>query len=178
MMATTKNTPHLRLVTSEVSLQSVVKAAISGATVQGLLFPIPKPNVLWFVDVSALEQESLVQILQSTPPKWVIDVRAAPRFDLGRVSRMEVFRTFQQFGIRYVDLLGALAISDYRSAQLNPALLAMPINAVLRSDSITSSGPIMFLFDNRDLMDFAASELPLRFEHQPKEGWETVKLSA
>jgi hypothetical protein len=107
--------------------------------------------LLW--DIGKVDRDSFLSVLQDFRPEWVVDVRIAPRFDRLAGGRHFAFNALENLGIRYVDLFGVLGLKTYQDVDINPSCWSRELaNKVAQTHC---SGPYLFLFDNRQLLDAA-----------------------
>jgi hypothetical protein len=105
--------------------------------VQGALFPEPKHGVLIFVYCGEVHEDEFLKTLEYARPSSVVDLRAAPRFDIGYLNRFTVFDVFEKLEINYVD------IHSYAAGTSDPKRVLLNLVEVLRTVSVTR--PIVFL---------------------------------
>ena len=94
------------------------------ATWQATLFAQSNPSLLVFIDFERVTESDFLTVVVAARPRFVIDLRLAPYFDIGATSRKLVFSLFTQHATKYIDLAGRLAIKDHKDARLNPKVLS------------------------------------------------------
>src|SRR5229473_2377158 len=76
---------------------------------QNTLFADDHPSLLVVVDFEKLGASDFLALFTTGRPKFVLDLRRVPRFDIGHLNRRLVFDLFVEGRIEYVDLSGRLA---------------------------------------------------------------------
>jgi hypothetical protein len=143
---------------------------------QSTLFGTEHPSLLVFVHFDRVSEADFLSLLTGCRPRYVIDLRRVPRFDVGGLNRRLVFSLFSQTSSQYVDLSGQLRITAERDARLNPALLVSDLqNAAFRTQKPTQ-GPIAFLVDapqfEENYIELLAGSLP----SFGRVGWDVLRL--
>src|SRR5689334_13062133 len=103
--------------------------------------------------MEATRESDFLSLLTDSRPQLVIDLRLAPRFDVGALNRRLVFALFQQTDSRYADLSGEMDLRSSKDARLNPSLLAQRVQRYRNPDRSSVSGPIVFLVDESQFDD-------------------------
>lgn len=177
-MADKKRPAHLKLVCSTSDQIPGEPPTRSTSSVQAELFPMSKPWLLIFTDTCELSAEHFVQLLSQARPTFVLDIRPTPRFDMGRLNRRLAFEIFRENHIRYVDVAGLAGVSSKWDANLNPSFLAESINKTLQIKGASSEGPIVLLFDNRDLLNSAMEVFPKALLKNNRNRWDVCVAPA
>lgn len=151
-MADSKGVTRMKLLKPLGSLAEGQKTRYRRMIFQPALFPIPKASQLIFADTTILSGDRFISLLIEAQPSVIVDMRPTPRFDLGRLNRKTAFELFKENRIRYIDTTGILGISSRWDVNLNPALVVTKLNKFLREPKSVSHGPIVFLFDDDDLL--------------------------
>ncbi|MGD0669524.1 MAG: hypothetical protein ABSB23_18350 [Bryobacteraceae bacterium] len=114
--------------------------------VQEALFPSPNKALAVFVAVPEITENEFTVALESSRPTFVLELRACPRFDVGRLNRREAFQRFQNVNAQYVDVSSCAP----SSGEIDVILTLRNVLAQLRVP-----GPLMFLLDSSsgDLAD-------------------------
>lgn len=160
---------HLRLIADPKA-----DAAPRGSSVQGLLFPTPDRAALFFVNVAQISGSEFISLVETAHPTWVVDVRASPRFDFGRLTRQNVFALFAAQGCSYIDLGAKLKIETRQDARWNPVFLAEALSEHFRHQGTQFCGPVVLLFDDERLLLAADEKLPSALQPSPPTGWKTI----
>lgn len=142
---------------------------------QSNLFTRNDPALILFVETSQITDADFLTVLVAANLRYVIDLRLAPRFDIGTLSRKSVFALFAKANIRYYDFAGRLGVSSARDAKMNPQLLASEIVQSIFSPN-PIEGPIAFLVDAAQFSDGYMHALVKGFPANGDRGWETLKL--
>jgi hypothetical protein len=95
---------HLRLVVSNVDDKPRVFSSEDTHPYQRVLFPKNTSSLLVHVDINLLNEHGFHTFLDVIQPHWVIDIRKAPRFDIGNLHRKYVLSHFSKNNIQYRDL--------------------------------------------------------------------------
>ena len=114
-----RNTLGPRLVYSRKPNRVDPKALVrKEAGPQASLFGERKPGVVVFVEVARISDSEFVGLLNDIEPAVIFDLRAVPRFDLGRLNRKVAFSLFEKLGARYVDASIPLMTGTKRDSAL------------------------------------------------------------
>jgi len=154
-----KPPPFLRIVRPE-EIPSLVAEDFAPQTWQSNLFASTDPSQIIFVNVSLLDERDFLTVLIASKMRFAIDLRQAPRFDIGNLNRRLVFALFEKNFTKYLDVTGRLQITDVRDVRLNPVMLAAYLQQQLSSNE-RLNGPLVFFVDEAQFVDeymFALSE--------------------
>ena len=88
------------------------------APFQAGLFSVPDATLLIFVFFPKVNEKQFRYVLSEMKPTTVVDMRPAPRFDLGRLDRREALGIFEHIGAIYFDLGTALGINGCSDSEL------------------------------------------------------------
>lgn len=163
---------HLKLVKPDVERDGLKTVISSTQEIQADLFPIAKPWLMIFTDVSQLSADSFVMLINEARPTVILDVRPAPRFDMGRLNRRRVFEIFEQNHIQYVDVAGLAGVTSRWDANLNPSFLVETINKQLYQGSATAEGPIVVLCDDKECLNSAMMVFPKQIKSNERCKWD------
>lgn len=164
----------LRLVEPIPALPAVNTEDFKPSEWQSTLFAQDNPALLIFVDFVDISESDFLTILTSAKPKFMIDLRLAPRFDIGAINRKLVFSLFQQLGTNYFDLSGRLGVRSLNDARLNPSLLAEAIQDAVFPKKTLIQGPIVFLVDKNQFQEDYISNLTNGLDSSSDIGWEIL----
>jgi hypothetical protein len=151
--------PHLRLVEPAAKPTSD-RTGTKLSAVQPDLFPMAKPHLLIFANATHLSEENVTSLILQAQPTLVLDLRPFPRFDFGRLNRKAIFDLFQKSAVVYLDVTGLVGITSRLDANFNPCLMVSSINDILNAKSLSVVGPILFLFDDSDLLSSSIKVFP------------------
>lgn len=154
-MARRSSPAFLRLVHSGSTPQQVSETEAAGR-VQESFLPSGNPNTLIFLAWDRASADDLMDIFELSRPKMIFDLRVAPRFDLGQLTRRAFFKLLQEYDCQYIDLLGRIGADSLNSAITNPALVASEAVKFTEKLRNPNAGPIVFFHDD-DLIDDAYS---------------------
>jgi len=141
---------------------------------QGLLFPLPKRDLLIFLVVPRITEDEFRKTLEAAKPTIILELRRSPRFDIGRMNRQEAFRWFETVQSRYYDLPS----NDPREGTFDPVIL---VQSFLKGPGVRPEGPILLLInelpareqpDDQKLISRIAGLFASASKHQ----WETVEV--
>jgi hypothetical protein len=117
------------------------------------------------------------ELLGDIRPRWLIDLRPLPRFDIDHMNRRRAFDLFERYGVDYRDVAGLLGIASRTDASLSSGRIADEVIKILIESGVKSSpGPIIFLVDDDELAQASTTVFPKRLRPRPKGGWETQIL--
>src|SRR5580698_6971515 len=108
-----KPRPHfLRLVDTTSAPDPVTHETFSRADWKTTLFANENPTLIVFISFQEISESDFTTVLTSARPKFLYDLRHVPRFDIGSLSRRQVFSLFSTTGIQYVDLSRSLNTAE------------------------------------------------------------------
>jgi hypothetical protein len=126
---------------SEITAKNFLAAL---PTVQANLFPVPRAGLLIFVFFTEVSEDEFRKTLEFAKPSVVVELRNAPRFDIGRLNRQAVFQYFDKEHSKYLDLT-----SPKTGQSVRPDLIDQ-IKESFNSNHVQFDKPIMFLFNSRN----------------------------
>jgi hypothetical protein len=170
-----RNTPYLKPVPTPVARRRVTIESLRAQSWQRTLFVTGNPGLLAFVCVSDVEEQELNELFTEGHPRFVVDLRRTPRFDVGTLSRKRVFQMFSRHGTKYVDLSGALEIAR-RDSALNPDLLAAQLAGAIMVGQEPITGPIVLLVDLPQFSEDYVTRLSDQLQSIRAEGWEVLTV--
>lgn len=179
-MARANTAPHLKLVvTTEESKQSMPARLPARGPEQLPLFHLPDSRFLGLVDMSDMPAAPFISLLKDLRPRWVMDLRVVPFFDLGGTSRRWFFELFRQLDIRYRDVSGRLGMTTRKDASLSSGEAATTMGALIALEPGSHGpGPILVLLEDLESALVAERVLTSMLLPQPKGGWEPHVLDA
>lgn len=157
---------HLRLLRPEDLLDRTfvpLESLVLGRHQQLALFPRPEPTIAVFAWVTGLSDSSFDRLLRLLHPRFVVDVRVSPRFNIGRLNRRSAFALFDTLKVLYFDVAalsgqaGGTAFEDFLRAQATKENFGGPLLVLSES-----------MFECESLMRHAANVLPTH------ESWQFV----
>jgi hypothetical protein len=177
-MARGETVSHLRLVVESTKQDAVKPSAKRHATIaQRSLFP--EAALLGLVDMSGARAGTFTAVLEDVRPKWLMDLRAVPRFDMGVMNRKLFFNLFERLRIRYRDISGLVGITTRKDASLSSGAVASTLNSLLAEEpSPEGPGPLLLLMDDTARVAVAERVLPPLLEPRPKGGWQVQLFKA
>lgn len=146
-MAKRANANFLKLVHSEHSERSARASVGQESSTQESFIPSDKASSLIFLAWGNITLDDILDVFELTKPKMILDMRVAPRFDLGQMNRRQFFSFLKQYDCQYVDLLGRIGVASLHDALANPKLIAAHATQFTGGLSPPHSGPLVFLHD-------------------------------
>jgi hypothetical protein len=145
-------------------------------TGQGMLFPLPKRDLLIFLVFPLVTEDEFTKTLELAKPATILELRRSPRFDIGQLNRQEAFRWFEATHAKYYDLSSVLA-SEQRES-IDPVHL---VRLFLNRSGSQLAGPIMLLLSDtalREPNDDASlpAKIARLFVSASKHPWQTVEI--
>lgn len=172
-----KQTPqHLRLVDSTELTKPLDLSSLRPSEWQTSLFARSLPNLLAFVVVDAVIESDFLSLMLTVKPKFILDIRVVPRFDIGTLNRKLVFSIFEQIGARYFDVAGKLNITSSRDAKLNPAILIDLLQRDIFQGTNPIEGPLLLLLSRDIANEVYEDELCRRLDSLSSFGWELLRV--
>lgn len=108
------------------------------------LFPSVKPGLFVFVFFPDITEQEFRDTVAYSQPALVMELRKAPRFDIGRLNRREAFQIFAHHHSTYVDLTSA------SMGKVDGDDIISSVTEFLRVKRPAFDRPIMFLLDHAD----------------------------
>jgi hypothetical protein len=144
-------------------------------TGQGMLFPLPKRDLLIFLVFPLITEDEFTKTLELARPATILELRRSPRFDIGQLTRQDAFRWFEATHAKYYDLSSAL--TPDQQDPLDPLHL---VRVFLNRSGSQLSGPIMLLLSDLALHDREDDALPTKiarlFMSASKHQWQTLEI--
>lgn len=143
---------------------------------QGLLFPLPKRDLLIFLVFPLVTEDEFKKVLELAKPATILELRRSPRFDIGHLNRQEAFRWFEAVQSKYYDLPSVLPPEEPRPT--DPIQL---IDRFLARTGGQVNGPIMLLLSDSLLQQTQyetslLTRITRLFSSMSKHGWETLEI--
>lgn len=123
------------------------------AGLQESFLPSSQASTLIFLAWGKISFDDIMDVFELTKPKMILDMRVAPRFDLGQLTRKQFFSFLRQYDCQYVDLLGRIGVASLNDALANPHLIAVHAAQYTGESSPPHSGPLVFLHDEGTVDD-------------------------
>lgn len=128
---------------------------------QATLFPNSDPRSFFLVALPLKSGKEFLEIIESTSPRLVVDLRHVPRFDFDILSRARVFEAFAKEKSVYIDAESATPSGEIEDRW---AELFTNEKSLAETKKGKISGPYMFLFSRYAEMPpferFLKKELP------------------
>jgi hypothetical protein len=158
-MARTPRPAFLKLVHSTGESTPSQFQRNSEGQAQGIFFPSSNPNTLIFLAWGRASADDLLDVFELSKPKLIFDLRVAPRFDLGLLTRKRFFELLRQHNCQYIDLFGRMGIENINDALVNPVLVGAQVITFTEKLPIPNNGPFVFLHDDDFFDDKYIGEL-------------------
>jgi hypothetical protein len=175
-MTRSKSPPFLRVVEKTPQPKPVEEGDFRVASWQHTLFAGSLPNLILFVHFEAVSESDFLAAILNSKPKYIVDLRVAPRFDLGTLNRRLVFSVFQQVGAQYYDVAGKLGIRSPRDSKLNPSHLIDELRTIVFRDKQHVDGPIAFLVGDQQAEEDYETLLANKLDMLSEKGWELFRV--
>jgi hypothetical protein len=107
--------------------------------VQTSLFPRAKAGVVLFVSFPAIGEREFIDVIERANPSYVFDLRLAPRFDVGQMTRQKAFDLFQSKQVHYVDMPFQVGVASDREQ------VWKKVRETLGRASFSLTRPVVFL---------------------------------
>lgn len=173
MSNSSRSRPFLRVVRSHDGGTEKTTAPNSTAALrQAMLFSEASAYTLGFIKAAELDAERLVGLIEQAKPHLIFDLRPAPSFAQGTLSRRAMFALFKQHGTEYFDVAGVLGVTARRDALLNPALLIDTIQINILRSGKGLYGPIFFFVEDELFNEDYFSGIAQRLPNQDGRGWD------
>jgi hypothetical protein len=139
---------------------------------QGMLFPVPKRDLLIFLVVPRLTEEEFTKTLDLSKPTVILELRRSPRFDIGRMNRQEAFKRFAAFDSQYYDL------SSDQVKRVDPVALTQ---SFLERSTKPLAGPVLLLLnespsEHEPSQESVTWRIARLFASKSKHSWETLEI--
>jgi len=142
---------------------------------QGLLFPVPRRDLLIFVVFPLVTENDFKRMLELSKPTAILELRRSPRFDIGHLNRHLAFRWFESTHSKYYDLTSAIH-SEPQSAA-DPVEL---VGGFLSRAGKQVSGPVVILISQTYLDKGSSDDVLTRiaklFTSASEHPWRTIEL--
>lgn len=167
--------PWLRLAYDSADIPSCAQA--SEKDIVQLSLPFPDPDIVVILHVAHLQFGAFKNALDRVKPRWIFDIRAAPRMDRLGGGRSHAFREFERIGSRYIDIFGSVGITNYKIAVHNPSFWT-PIVEELIASSSERRGPYLALLDDDMMINSVSRHFASSVSHATGRSVELSRLRA
>jgi hypothetical protein len=158
-----------RLVDLKKSLEQKLAKWEHASPVQSGLFPSPTGHSVIFVVIPAVSEQEFLSLVQSAQPGLAVELRQAPRFDIGNLTRKAVLQQFNDVRCTYLD---PVPRREFASAEIDSWLA--PIADICRKNP---ERPIMFFLSTAQNIE-ALRRRVCDFLNCAKEGWTVIEVPA
>lgn len=141
------------------------------------LFSDTEPVTICIVNLARVSSSEFVELVRDFRPKWVMDLRPLPYFNIDRLSRRVVFRLFEECNASYRDIASTLGAFSRKDALLNAGVVVHELTRVLsEAGGNRAIGPILVLLDDEDSARLSADVFPKLLQPKPRGGWRAQLL--
>jgi hypothetical protein len=173
-MAPSKHPAFLRLIHSSRGPEVSTPPLTAAGKAQESFLPSSRPGTLIFLVWGKASTDEMLDIFELSKPKVIFDLRIVPRFDLS-LNRRQFFNLLKQYGCHYVDVLGRMGVSNLGDALLNPVLIAKEVTKFAEGLPFASSGPFVFLHDDKVIDDQYVSYFAKALVPAPGVDWQVYR---
>lgn len=167
---------HLRLVEQQHSLTELASSDLESKARERSLFATRDTSILIFADFDNLGEAEFLSFLVAASPKWIVDLRRAPRFDVGNLNRKLVFSFFEKEGSRYFDMSGLLGASFAKDIRLNPNRICAEMRSKVFREHKRVDGPIAFLAETAQMTTDFVDTVAANLDDLHACGWQTMRI--
>ena len=164
--------PYLRIVKIHDEVGESGSKRTATPERQPMLFSDASSYTLGFIKAAHLDADRLVNLIEEARPRLIFDLRPAPSFARGAVSRRNLFSLFDRNAVEYFDVAGVLGVTESRDGLLNPALLMDAIRVKILRTSKGLAGPVFFFVDDELFHEAYFTGIADRLTHQDGRGWD------
>jgi hypothetical protein len=161
----------LRLVEQPAKLNPLDESVLQRVGWQNTLFASDNPALIVVAEFDVLPVTDFVILCKTARPKFLFDLRKAPRFDVAHLNRRLAFDLFAGAGIQYFDLSGRLGPNGARDVTTVAAEISRSVEI-----SRSSSGPILLLVDHDQFGESYVLSLIEKLPIPPQQVWDVLKL--
>jgi hypothetical protein len=161
----------LRLVEQPAKTNRLDETALQRAGWQNTLFATENPALIVVAEFDVLPVADFVTLCTTARPKFIFDLRKAPRFDVAHLNRRLAFDLFSGTGAQYFDLSGRLGPNGARDVTNVANEISRPAET-----SRTTLGPIVLLVDHDQFAESYVLNLIEKLPIPPNEVWDVLKL--
>ena len=112
--------------------------------IQGMLFPTAKRGVVVFVNFPGVTEPEFRDLLENAKPALILELRSAPRFDIGKLTRQLAFQVFREQGSHYYDLTSPLM------GRTDPDAALRSLQEFFRAKRPSFERPVVFLVNRTE----------------------------
>jgi hypothetical protein len=123
-----------------------------------------------FINVSELRGDDFTNAIKYADPSVVLDLRLAPRFDIGSLNRERAFELFSSVKTRYVDATAPIMNGESREVAIQRIIRHIPIG------SASSRGTVVFLLGRNDQSSIASQSEMLTLLGQSEKRLDVINI--
>ena len=112
---------------------------------QGVLFASPRPGLLIFVYFPDVTEDEFRNTVMHAKPAQIVELRSAPRFDIGNLNRQSAFRLFSEQNAVYIDLPSSVPTT------WDVGHLLSYLESFIRNSHLSAERPLMILLNKANL---------------------------
>lgn len=172
----TSKHPYIKLVHSADSEKNETQNR--ELKVQYALFPEGNPYSIVCVVPSLLDETEFLDIFNEVHPRYVLDMRRVPRFDIGTLNREKMFSTYFSNELTYLDMENDIVSKKF--SLISERFSEWLENFSKEFDSTDSFvGPVVIFIDNmcRDNPELYALADEIKEKTKTKKTWEVYSVN-
>lgn len=167
---------HLRIVDGPPPVRPVADYDFNAAESQATLFVSKDPSLLIFASIESMAETEILSLFVNASPKTIVDLRLAPRFDFGSVTRRFMLSLFDTIGARYIALSANLGPKTFRDVLADRDSLVLELSQALTGGRGKPNGPVMLLVDSSQASDKAIEWAVTRLPPPSAVGWDLLRI--
>lgn len=167
---------HLHLVPPAPIRKQVAAEEVAVPHGDATLFHKVNPRLMVCMEFDSVTEAEFLSVFTHVRPRFTIDLRAAPRFDLGSMNRRLVFSLLEHWATKYIDLSGTLGVSQSRTINLQPVKLVETLMGSVFKMERKPVGPLLFIIDAPQFTDEYVHQLSVALEPLSDAGWEVLRF--
>lgn len=142
---------------------------------QGSFLPSDDPRTLIFLEWDESSVGNLLDVFALSKPKVIFDLRVAPRFDIGPLTRKRFFELLSESNCKYIDVCGRMGVSNPNEALRNPVLVADYAGQFTAESAASNLGPFVFLHDHGAVDDEYVTALARALRVAKSSDWKVYR---
>ena len=137
---------------------------------QSTFFANENPWLVLFINFDSITESDFQASIEGARPRYLIDLRRVPRFDLGKLNRRQAFALFAGSKVQYLDLSGRIERSDKLDAG---RLLKLALDY---THEVFLTGPIAFLVDAAQFDEASVGAIIEALPSAKPATWDVLRL--
>jgi hypothetical protein len=161
----------LRLVEQPAKSNPLDESVLQRVGWQNTLFASDNQALIVVAEFDILPVADFVTLCTTARPKFLFDLRKAPRFDVAHLNRRLAFDLFAGVGVQYFDLSGRLGPKGADDVPIVAAEISKSVNS-----NRPTFGPIVLLVDHDQFGESYVLSLIEKLPAPPEQVWDVLKL--